>query len=56
MALEDGNCRKRFAEMGLAEGMKFSVVSTGDTLMLIVGSSRMAIGARCAETIFVVRA
>ena len=56
ITLEDGGCRKRFAELGLAEGMKVSVLSTGDTLLLAIGgSSRMAIAARCAEAIHVIR-
>src|SRR5437762_2247211 len=59
MTLADTGCRKRFAEMGLAEGMKVHVVSTGDTMMVALGSgtgSRIAVAARCAETIFVIRA
>ena len=48
-------CRKRFAELGLAEGMKVTVASTGDTLMLILGASRMGIAARCADAIHVTR-
>jgi len=53
--MTDGGCRKRFAEMGVAEGMKVTVASTGDTLLLIVGDSRMGIAARCAEEIMVAR-
>jgi Fe2+ transport system protein FeoA len=59
LTLSDSSCRKRFAEMGLAEGMKVHVVSTGDTMMIALGSgtgSRIAVAARCAETIFVIRA
>lgn len=55
VAMNDHGCRKRFAELGLAEGMKVTVASTGDTLMLIVGGSRMGIAARCAEAIHVSR-
>jgi Fe2+ transport system protein FeoA len=53
--MEDGGCRKRFAELGLAEGMKVTVTGTGDTLMLALGGSRMGLAARCAEQILVVR-
>ena len=59
LTLADSGCRKRFAEMGLAEGMKVHVVSTGETMMVALGSgrgSRIAVAARCAETIFVLRA
>ena len=55
VSLSDTACRKRFAELGLAEGMKVTVAGTGDTMMLIIGSSRMGIGARCADEIFVSR-
>jgi Fe2+ transport system protein FeoA len=53
--MADGGCRKRFAEMGLAEGMKVTVASTGDAVLLIVGGSRMGVAARCAEEIIVAR-
>lgn len=56
--LTDTACRKRFAELGLAEGMKVTVASTGDTLMLILGGgsgSRMGVAARCADDILVSR-
>ena len=55
LAFPDAACRKRFAELGLAEGMKVTIASTGDTLMLILGSSRMGLAARCADEIFVSR-
>jgi Fe2+ transport system protein FeoA len=55
IALDDDGCRKRFAELGLAEGMKVRILSTGDTLLLMIGSSRMAIASRCAECIHVIR-
>ena len=58
IAIPDTACRKRFAELGLAEGMKVTIASTGDTLMLIMGSgnaSRMGVAARCADVIHVVR-
>ena len=55
LAFPDSGCRKRFAELGLAEGMKVSVLTTGDTLMLNIGGSRMGLALRCAEEIFVTR-
>ncbi|HVT80695.1 MAG TPA: FeoA family protein [Phycisphaerae bacterium] len=55
VAIEESGCRKRFAELGLAEGMKVTIASTGDTLMLIIGGSRMGIASRCAEAILVSR-
>jgi len=55
LAFPDGGCRKRFAELGLAEGMKVTVLGTGDTLMLSIGGSRMGLAQRCAEEIFVTR-
>jgi Fe2+ transport system protein FeoA len=55
----DSGCRKRFAELGLAEGMKVTVRATGDVLMLAIGGggggSRMALAARSADEIFVSR-
>jgi Fe2+ transport system protein FeoA len=53
--ISDTACRKRFAELGLAEGMKITVASTGDTLMLIIGGARMGLAARCADDIMVSR-
>jgi Fe2+ transport system protein FeoA len=53
--ISDTACRKRFAELGLAEGMKVTVASTGDTLMLIIGGARMGLAARCADDIVVSR-
>ena len=58
VALTDTGCRKRFAELGLAEGMKVTVTATGDTLLLILGSgrgTRMGMAARCADEVFVSR-
>jgi len=55
LAFPDSGCRKRFAELGLAEGMKVTVTATGDALMLLIGSSRMGLAARCADEIFVSR-
>ncbi len=58
VALTDTGCRKRFAELGLTEGMKVTVTATGDTLLLILGSgrgTRMGIAARCADEVFVSR-
>ena len=55
LAFPDTGCRKRFAELGLAEGMKVTVINTGDTLMLLLGSTRMGMAARCAAEVFVSR-
>jgi Fe2+ transport system protein FeoA len=55
LAFPDVGCRKRFAELGLAEGMKVTVTGTGDTLMLIIGGARMGLAARCADEIIVAR-
>ena len=58
LAITDQGCRKRFAELGLAEGMKVTVTATGDTLLLILGSgrgTRMGVAARCAAEVFVSR-
>ena len=55
VAIPDQGCRKRFAELGLAVGMKVSVASTGETLMLIIGTARMGLAARCADEITVIR-
>jgi Fe2+ transport system protein FeoA len=58
VSIEDTGCRKRFAELGLAEGMKVTVTSTGDTLMLVIGGvngTRMGLAARCAQEILVAR-
>ena len=55
VSIAEQGCRKRFAELGLAAGMKVTVVGTGATLMLIIGGSRMGVAARCADEISVVR-
>jgi Fe2+ transport system protein FeoA len=55
VVIDEAGCRKRFAELGLAEGMKVTIAGTGDTLMLIIGGSRMGIASRCAESILVSR-
>ena len=55
VAMADAGCRKRFAELGLAEGMKVTVAGTGDTMMLMLGSCRMGLACRCADEISVVR-
>jgi Fe2+ transport system protein FeoA len=55
VAMADTGCRKRFAELGLAEGMKVTVAGTGDTLMLILGTARMGLSSRCADEITVMR-
>lgn len=53
--IPESGCRKRFAELGLAPGMKVTVAGTGEALMLIIGGSRMGLAVRCAEEITVVR-
>ena len=53
--LPDLGCRRRFAELGLAEGMKVTVVGTGDTMMLAMAGSKMGIAERCAREVYVVR-
>lgn len=55
VAIPDSGCRKRFAELGLAVGMKVSVLTAGETLMLQIGTARMALAARCADEITVLR-
>ncbi|MGN6366962.1 MAG: FeoA family protein [Phycisphaerae bacterium] len=55
VSIAEAGCRKRFAELGLAPGMKVTVTGTGDTLMLVLGGSRMGLASRCAEEITVVR-
>ncbi len=55
LTFADAGCRKRFAEMGLAEGMKVTVSTAGETMMLVVGGSRMGMGARCADQILVAK-
>ena len=55
LAFPDTGCRKRFAELGLAEGMKVTVLNSGDNMMLSVGGSRMGLAQRCADEIFVTR-
>lgn len=53
--IADALCRRRFAELGLAEGMKVTVNATGDTLMLTLAGARMALSGRCATEIQVLR-
>ena len=55
VSIPESGCRKRFAEMGLAPGMKVTVTGTGDTLMVVIAGSRMGLASRCAEEISVVR-
>lgn len=55
LSLPDHGCRKRFAEMGLAEGCKVTVVGGGDTLLLAIGASRMALAQRCAQYVTVLK-
>jgi Fe2+ transport system protein FeoA len=51
----DAGCRKRFAEMGLAEGMKVTMSGAGESVMLLVGNTKLALACRCAEDILVIR-
>jgi Fe2+ transport system protein FeoA len=53
--ITDTACRKRFAELGLAEGMKVTVASAGDTMMLVIGGARMGLAVRSAHDILVSR-
>jgi Fe2+ transport system protein FeoA len=51
----DVGCRRRFAELGLAEGMTVKVQSAGETLMIALGCGRMALAGRCACEVWVLR-
>lgn len=53
--LKDAGCRRRFAELGLGEGMKVSVTAGGETMIVALGGGRMAVGERCAREIWVLR-
>ncbi len=53
--LPDLGCRRRFAELGLAEGMKVTVVGTGDVMMLNLAGAKMGLAERCAREVYVVR-
>jgi Fe2+ transport system protein FeoA len=55
VAIEDSLCRRRLAELGIAEGMVVRVSGTGDTMMLALGTSRFGLARSCAERIAVVR-
>lgn len=55
VAMDDAGCRRRFAELGIAEGMKVTVAGVGETLLLIVGTSRMGLGKLCAQQVQVMR-
>lgn len=53
--LSDLGCRRRFAEMGISEGMMVSVVTSGDTMILGIGGGRMGVSAQCASQVTVLR-
>ncbi len=55
VSLADPGCRRRFAELGLGEGMALTVTAAGDTMILALGSGRMAVAQRCAREISVLR-
>jgi Fe2+ transport system protein FeoA len=54
--MPDQGCRRRFGELGLAEGMTVTMHGTGDTLMLGLCGGRMGVASRCACGIWVLRA
>lgn len=52
----DANCRKRLAELGIAEGSRITVVgNSGGQIMLQLGGSKMALGVGCAAEISVLQ-
>jgi Fe2+ transport system protein FeoA len=53
--LSEAGCRKRMAELGIAEGAKVEVISSGESIMLALGTSRIAISRRCASAIVIIR-
>lgn len=53
--LSEAGCRKRMAELGIAEGAKVEVISAGESIMLALGTSRIAISRRCAASIIIIR-
>lgn len=55
VCVRDHGCRKRFAELGIAEGAKVTVTSCGECLMLQLGCTRMGLACRCAQDITVLR-
>lgn len=53
--LPDLGCRRRFGELGLAEGMEVTVQGDGETLMLSLCGGKMGLAARCACDVWVMR-
>ena len=53
----DSSCRKRLAELGVAEGMRVTLAgNSGGQVMLQIGGAKMALGEGCASEIHVMRA
>jgi len=55
VTLQDAPCRRRLAELGIAEGMVVAVAGAGETMMLALGSSRFGLARSCASHIEVMR-
>lgn len=55
VAVSDHGCRKRFAELGIAEGARVTVTSCGECVMVQLGCTRMGLACRCAEDITVMK-
>ena len=55
VAIDDSLCRRRLAELGIAEGMLICVTGEGDTMMLAMGASRFGLARSCAQRIQVMR-
>ncbi len=55
VGVSDQGCRKRFAELGIAEGARVTVSSCGECMMVQLGCTRMGLACRCAEDITVMR-
>lgn len=55
VGVSDHGCRKRFAELGIAEGARVTVTSCGECLMVQLGCTRMGLACRCAEDITVMK-
>ncbi len=56
VAMKDLGCKKRLAEMGVAEGMRIKLVSkAGGQVMIQVGGAKMGLGEGCASEISVMR-
>lgn len=55
VGVSDHGCRKRFAELGIAEGARVTVTSCGECMMVQLGCTRMGLACRCAEDITVLK-